>query len=114
MATPLFQPVPSVMFVGADDMFALECTLALPDLSHLRVAHAAAAVERMVVTRPLVVIVDDSVTGPSLEQVIDCSRDIRAEVLRVSSALRENLATMLRAAVLVAEKSRTASSGDPE
>jgi hypothetical protein len=114
MATPLFQPVPSVMFVGADDVFALECTLALPDLSHLRVAHAAAAVERMVVTRPLVVVVDESVMGPGLDQVIECARDIRAEVLRVSSALRENLATMLRSAVLAAEKSREASSGGPE
>jgi hypothetical protein len=106
MATPNFQPVPSVMFVGADDEFALECALALPDLSHLRVGHAAGAVERMLVTRPLVVVVDESVTGSGLEQVIDCARDIRAEILRVSSALRENLAAMLRSAVLAAEKSR--------
>jgi hypothetical protein len=106
MATPIFQPVPSVMFVGSDDEFAIECALALPDLPHLRVEHAAAAVERMPVTRPLVIIVDESVTGPGLEQVIECARDIRAEILRVSSSLRENLAEMLRAAVLTAEKSR--------
>jgi hypothetical protein len=106
MATPIFQPVPSVMFVGSDDEFALECARALPDLSHLRVGHAAGAVERMPVTRPLVVIVDESVTGAGLEQVMECARDIRAEILRVSSGLRENLGPMLRAAVLTAEKSR--------
>jgi hypothetical protein len=94
------------MFVGSDDEFALECALALPDLSHLRVGHSAAAVERMPVTRPLVIVVDESVSGSGLEQVLECARDIRAEILRVSSELRENPGPMLRAAVLTAEKSR--------
>ena len=90
MATPIFQPVPCLMVVGSDDGLANEAARALPGITHLRVAHVAAAVERMLVTRPLVVIVDESVAGADFERVAECARDIRAEILRASIPLRAN------------------------
>jgi hypothetical protein len=106
MATPIFQPVPSLMVVGSDDELADEAARALPEMLHLRVAHGAAAVERMLVTRPLVVIVDASVASVDFERVAECARDIRAEILRTSIPLRANLETSLRSAVLRAERAR--------
>jgi hypothetical protein len=106
MATHIFQPVPCVMVVGSDDGLANEAARALPGITHLRVAHAAGAVERMLVTRPLVVIVDDSVAGADFERVAECAGDIRAEIVRASIPLRANLEASLRAAVLGAERAR--------
>jgi hypothetical protein len=96
-----------MMVVGADDALADEVARALPGITHLRVAHAAGAVERMLVTRPLVVILDDSIAGADFERVAECARDIRAEILRASMPLRENLEASLRSAVLGAERART-------
>jgi hypothetical protein len=106
MATPIFQPVPCLMVVGSDDGLADEAARAFPGITHLRVGHAAAAVERMLVTRPLVVIVDESVAGADFERVADCARDIRAEILRASIPLRANLEASLRSAVVGAERAR--------
>jgi hypothetical protein len=106
MATPIFQPVPCVMVVGSDDVLADEVARALPGISHLRVAHGAGAVERMLVTRPLVVILDESIVGADFERVAECARDIRAEILRASIPLRANLEPSLRSAVLGAERAR--------
>jgi hypothetical protein len=106
VSTPLFQPVPSVMFVGIDGELVDDCVTALPHLSVLRVKHAAGAVERMVVTRPLVVVVGDAVPAPDLATVVECASDIRAEVLEASAAPREDLASRIRSAALVAERRR--------
>jgi len=61
MATPLFTTPPVVMFVGSSADLADEAARANPVVPVIRVGHAAAAVERMVVTRPLVVVLDESV-----------------------------------------------------
>jgi len=106
MATPIFQPVPCLMVVGSDDGLANEAARALPGITHLRVAHVAAAVERMLVTRPLVVIVDESVAGADFERVAECARDIRAEILRASIPLRANLEASLHSALVGAERAR--------
>jgi hypothetical protein len=94
------------MVVGSDDVLADEVARALPGISHLRVAHGAGAVERMLVTRPLVVILDESIVGADFERVAECARDIRAEILRASIPLRANLEPSLRSAVLGAERAR--------
>ena len=60
----------------------------------------------MPVTRPLVVIVDESVTGTDFERIAECARDIRAGVLRASIPLRANLEASLRSAVIGAERAR--------
>jgi hypothetical protein len=94
------------MFVGQDDGLADECAKALPQLQVLRVKHAAGAVERMVVTRPLVVVVDDTVSDANAALVVDCANDIRAEVIRASASLRTGLAEQVRSAALRAESKR--------
>jgi hypothetical protein len=94
------------MVVGSDDGLADEVARALPGITHLRVAHAAGAIERMPVARPLVVIVDGSVAGADFERVAECARDICAEVLRSSIPLRANLEASLRSAILGAERAR--------
>lgn len=108
MSTPIFQPVPSLMFVGEEDDLADECARAMPQLNLLRVRHAAGAVERMVVTRPLVVVVDETVSQVNVAPVIECAKDVRAEVIRASAALRATLAEEVRSAALLAESKREA------
>jgi hypothetical protein len=66
------------------------------------VSVALPAAERMLVTRPLVVIVDESVAGADFERVAECARGIRAEVLRAFA----NLEASLRSALVGAERAR--------
>jgi hypothetical protein len=106
MSTPLFQPVPSLMFVGEDDTLADECASALPHLSVLRVKHGAAAVERMVVTRPLVVVVDETVREVDVGEVVACAHDVGAEVFRASATARSTALEGIRSAALRAEARR--------
>jgi hypothetical protein len=104
--TPMFHPAASLMLVGCEADLVEACTRAFPELLVLRVAHASAAVERMLVTRPLVVLLGEEVTGASDAIVIDCARDIRAEVVRVAGVPREDLHATVRASLLIAENSR--------
>jgi hypothetical protein len=94
------------MVVGSDDTLANEVARAAPGIALLRVTYAAGAIERMPVTRPLVVIVDESIAGVDLDRVAECARDICAEVLRASIPLRANLEATLRSAILSAERAR--------
>ncbi len=103
--TPIFQPVPSLMLVGLEADLAEECTRAFPELLVLRVGHSAAAVERMLVTRPLVVVLGVAIEGTD-GAVLECARDIQAEILRESSVSRAELAATVRASLLEAERNR--------
>jgi hypothetical protein len=105
--TPMFHPAASLMLVGCEDDLAEECARAFPELLVLRVAHASAAMERMLVTRPLVVLLGAEITNASEHAVvIDCARDIRAEVVRVASVRSEDLQAVVRESLLLAETSR--------
>jgi uncharacterized membrane protein len=106
MATPLFTTPPVVMFVGASADLADECARANPVVPVIRVGHAAAAVERMLVTRPLVVILDESVSEKDKLRVLECANDIRAQVVSASAALASELAVAVRTAMLAAERVR--------
>ncbi|HEY8089566.1 MAG TPA: hypothetical protein VIF09_17020 [Polyangiaceae bacterium] len=106
MATPVFTTVPCLMFVGSDADLADECGRAVPAMSLLRVGHAAGAVERMLVTRPLVVVVDESVPRAEIARLSEVARDIGAEVVQASNALRADLAVAVRTAILAAERNR--------
>jgi hypothetical protein len=106
MATPLFSPAPSLMVVGPDGDLLAACTEAVAGLQVLRVVHAAAAVERMLVTRPLVVVLDESLSKSDVEQVVECARDIRAEVVVATKERGPTLAQRLRSAALAAEQRR--------
>jgi hypothetical protein len=103
----MFHPAASLMLVGCEDDLAEECTRAFPELLVLRVAHASAAMERMLVTRPLVVLLGAEVTDArDGALVVECARDIRAEIVRVASVRREDLQASVRASLLLAETSR--------
>jgi hypothetical protein len=105
--TPMFHPAASLMLVACEDDLAEECARAFPELLVLRVAHASAATERMLVTRPLVVLLGAEVTGASEHAlVVDCARDIRAEVVLVAAVRREDLPVRVRESLLLAESSR--------
>jgi hypothetical protein len=107
--TPMFHPAASLMLVGCEDDLARECARAFPELLLLRVAHASAAMERMLVTRPLVVLLGAEVTDArdgGLATVIECARDIRAEIVRVANIPRRDLQASVRASLLLAESSR--------
>jgi hypothetical protein len=60
----------------------------------------------MVVTRPLVVIFDGSVSETDATDIVECARDIRAGVVRASPAARGQLAETISAAALEAERLR--------
>ena len=60
--TPIFNPLPTVMLVGLADDLAEDCAKAADPVSTLRVAHAAAALQRMVSTLPLVILIGASVS----------------------------------------------------
>jgi hypothetical protein len=105
--TPMFQPAASLMLVGCEADLVEECTRAFPELLVLRVAHASAGAERMLVTRPLVVILgQDVVDARDDELVVECARDIRAEIIRISNVPREDLFALVRESLLLAESSR--------
>ena len=105
--TPMFHPAASLMLVACEDDLAEECTRAFHELLVLRVAHASAAMERMLVTRPLVVLLGPEVTEASEHAlVVDCARDIRAEVVRVADVRPEDLAVVVREALILAESTR--------
>lgn len=105
--TPMFHPAASLMLVACEDDIADECTRAFPELLVLRVAHASAAMERMLVTHPLVVLLGPEVTSASEHAlVVDCARDIRAEVVQVAAVPREDLRAVVRESLLRAESSR--------
>lgn len=110
MATPIFTPAACVMFVGSDPAIRDLCAKGLPGLHLLRVGHAAAAVERMLVTRPLAIVVDESLHMTDLERVVECARDIRAEVVHSSKRAGSELVTAVQSAVLAAERNRESSS----
>jgi alkanesulfonate monooxygenase SsuD/methylene tetrahydromethanopterin reductase-like flavin-dependent oxidoreductase (luciferase family) len=60
--TPIFNPLPTVMLVGLPDDIAEACAKAADPVSTLRVAHAAAAMQRMVSTLPLVILIGASIS----------------------------------------------------
>lgn len=104
--TPIFTTPPTLMFVGSNPGLAEVCGRAMPAVSLLRVGHAAAAVQRMLVTRPLVVILDDSVSADDATAIAECARDIRAGFVRARPTSRGELAEAISAAALAAETAR--------
>lgn len=104
--TPLFTTPPTVMFVGSDAALADVCALAMPAVSLLRVGHAAGAVQRMLVTRPLVVIVDESVGVEHIQDIDDCARDICAGFVQASLLSRAELTVAITSAAIEAEQRR--------
>jgi hypothetical protein len=61
----------------------------------------------MLVTRPLVVLLGPEATSAGEHGlVVDCARDIRAEVIHVAAVPREDLPAVVRESLLLAESTR--------
>jgi hypothetical protein len=104
--TPLFTTPPTIMFVGSDADLADLCSKAMPAVSLLRLGHAAGAVQRMTVTRPLVVIIDGSVSEAHAQDISDCARDINAGFVKAGTVSPNALTEAITTAVLDAEQRR--------
>jgi hypothetical protein len=104
--TPLFTTPPTIMFVGSDADLADVCAKAMPAVQLLRLGHAAGAVQRMLVTRPLVVIIDGSISAEHAQEISECARDISAGFVRGGSLSHNGLTEAITTAVLDAEQRR--------
>jgi hypothetical protein len=104
--TPIFTTPPTILFVGQDADLADVCGAAMPAVSLLRVGHPAGAVQRMLVTRPLVVIVDDAVNADQRQDIADCARDIAAGFVDAAGMTKEQLTEAITTAALGAEERR--------
>lgn len=102
--TPLMQPVTAVLLVALDDELAKRCAAAIAPIACLRVSHVIAALERMLVLRPLAIVVDRA-TEDDLGELGERARDVGSVVVVVDA----NDATTLddlRAAVVQADIDR--------
>jgi hypothetical protein len=106
VSTPLFTTPPTVMFVGSDPDVADACARAMPAVALLRVGNALGAVQRMLITRPLVVIVDGAVPLDLAHDIADCARDIRAGFVRAAGLSRAQVTEAVTTAALDAERRR--------
>lgn len=110
--TPLMQPVSAVLLVGLGEVLAQQCVVATAPIACLRVGHVAAALERMLVVRPLLVVVDAQ-TEDDLAELRERARDVGSVVVEVS--VTDGSSTdRVRAAVLQAEIDRRRASARAE
>ena len=105
--TPLVRYPPIVMLIALEDAVARECTAALAPLPTIRVAHLAAAIERLLVVHPLAMVVETDPLLPELTVLRERAGDIAAVVVGLEG-LREGplLVLRLKAAVEEAERLR--------
>ena len=112
--TRKFDVTPCVMLVGLADGEAELCATALKSLARskplavMRVAHIRAACERMLVTRPLIVVFSEVAPDADKCMLTERSEDISAEVVALPpainlDALRESLFAAVREANLKSE-----------
>lgn len=102
--TPVMQPVSAVMLVGLGDVLARVCEAATAPIACMRVGHVAAALERMLVVRPLLLVVDAG-SDDELGELRERARDVGSVVVEVSAS-DDTSADRVRAAVLQAEIDR--------
>src|SRR5579863_5358206 len=82
--TPHFYVLPAAMLVGVSRDLEVEVTAALSPLKILRVGHVAGACERMVATRPLVVVLEARPKDSELEALRATVLDISAQIVILS------------------------------
>ncbi len=89
---------PSAMAVGLEDSLADACAGHLSPVPLMRVGHVVAACERMLVTRPQVIIA--MTNAPKIETLRERVQDIRAELAELSPEMDE---LQIKAAVVNAK-----------
>ena len=98
-ATTPFSKFPTYMFVGLSPEDAARAGERVRPIPVIKVAHVSAALERMLVTRPTVIVFPQSL--PDAASLFASARDIGAELVRVDGEtsdeqLSEQLETALR------------------
>ena len=111
--TRKFDVAPCVMLVALADGEAELCATALKSLASkplavTRVAHIRAACERMLVTRPLIVVFSEAASDADKRMLKERAEDISAEIVALPpaidiEALRESLFAAVREANLKSE-----------
>jgi hypothetical protein len=76
------QSVPSVMFIGVETELVERCRSVLAPMPVIRAAHAVAAAERAVVTRPVLIVVGPGQHERDLTHLADVARAVGAEVVQ--------------------------------
>jgi len=106
--TPLFQVAPSVMMVALSDELAAACARASAPARALRVAHAPAALQRMVAHLPLVIVIGAAVQADDVEAIRHHAEAIGARVM-IEAELEtgDALDVQLAAAVRIAFRARS-------
>jgi hypothetical protein len=106
--TPLFQVAPSVMLVALADELAAACARASEPARALRVAHAPAALQRMVTHLPLLIIIGARVPAVDVEEIRHHAEAIAARVMMESELEQgEALDVQLKAAVRISFHARS-------
>jgi hypothetical protein len=76
------QSVPSVMFIGVATEFVDRCRTALAPMPVIRAAHAVAAAERAVVTRPVLIVLGPDQAERDMAHLADVARAVGAEIVQ--------------------------------
>ncbi len=106
-ATPIFSALPSVMFVGLSDALAEACSPGCDPVLILKVAHPAAALQRMVATHPLLLILGKSVNKANEDAIRQHATAIGSEILLETDLMMDELDAQLRVTVRQAMRART-------
>ena len=104
--TPLFNPAPSAMLVAVGETLAQECVRALEPIKTLRVGHGQAALQRMLSTHPLVVVVGASVDDGDAGAIRQHAGTFGAHVIHERDLERGDLARQLKSAAAIAMRAR--------
>ncbi len=90
LPTPKFQPSPCVMLVAFDDLLAHRLG-EIVKLPVLRVQHAPAARERLLVTWPLALLVGGSVPRDEFDMLSEAAAGMGIEMLQLSGSFHDGL-----------------------
>jgi hypothetical protein len=102
-----FQPTAAAMLVGLSESVASRCAYALGTLRIIRVAHVAAACERMPVTLPRIVVVGEGLSDADANTLRERTIACGAELVVVNATLDDiTLGAMLTDAAQAASKRR--------
>lgn len=95
------------MLIGLGEHEAELCSQILRRMTVLRVGHTTAATERMLVTRPLVVVCTSELERAEIDKLRERAQDVGATVVAIASGISQaELAPRLFAALAEAELAR--------
>ncbi|MBK6695070.1 MAG: hypothetical protein IPG50_23100 [Myxococcales bacterium] len=84
MSSPSSELIPTILFVAMDRAFLDAFRKDFPGVLALSVAHAAAARERIAVTKPFVVVAASVIPKEDLADLVEVSAGVGADVIRMA------------------------------